>query len=120
MEGKNPKPPGKIFVALLPDDWLRNKIEKLNLQVIECYPSRSQESDGFDMDQFVRVWKSQSKWYNIHRQKSDSPPHPGKTIFAWANEEAKHDAEYYCMAKSGGLSSLGPSSHPVSHSGNPQ
>ena len=34
---------------LPPDDWLCNKIEKLNLEVTEGHPSRLHESGGFDL-----------------------------------------------------------------------
>ena len=50
----------------------------------------------------------------MHWQGSDSPPCPGTTIFAWGNKEAKLNAKYSYVAKSGGLSSSGPSSRPIS------
>ena len=41
-KGKLPKRPARISVAMPPDDWLCQKLEKLNTVVAEGYPSRSQ------------------------------------------------------------------------------
>ena len=62
-KGKRPRKTGKVSVELPPDDWLCHKMEKLNCRVAEGYPSRSQESAGLKVDQFIRTPKSQSKWY---------------------------------------------------------
>ena len=43
-KGKNPKKPARISVAMPPDDWLCQKLEKLNTTVAEGYPSRAQDS----------------------------------------------------------------------------
>ena len=45
-KGKNPKKPARISVAMPPDDWLCQKLEKLNTTVVEGYPSRAQDSAG--------------------------------------------------------------------------
>ena len=47
-----------ISVAMPPDDWLCQKLERLNLTVAEGYPSRSQDSAGLKRDQFIKVPKS--------------------------------------------------------------
>ena len=62
-KGKHPRKTRKISVELPADDWLCHKMEKLNTRVAEGYPSRSQESAGLKVDQFVRTPKSQAKWY---------------------------------------------------------
>ena len=59
---------GKISVNL-PDDWLCKKLDKLNLTLVEGYPSRSSEAGGLQRDQYVRTAKSQSKWYELHPNK---------------------------------------------------
>ena len=40
-KGKNPKRPTSIFVAMPRDDWLCQKLERLNTTVAEGYPSRA-------------------------------------------------------------------------------
>ena len=39
-KGKNPKRPSRISVAMPPDDWLCQKLERLNCTVAEGYPSK--------------------------------------------------------------------------------
>ena len=84
-KGKHPRKMGKISMELPADDWLCHKMEKLNTRVAEGYPSRSQESAGLKVDQFVRTPKSQAKWYQQYRLKQDSNVRPGKTIFSWSD-----------------------------------
>ena len=81
-KGKLPKRPARISVAMPPDDWLCQKLEKLNTVVTEGYPSRAQDSAGLKRDQFVKVPKSQSHWYQMHMIKIDGPNRPGKTLFS--------------------------------------
>ena len=64
-KGKNPRKPTRISVAMPPDDWLCQKLERLNLTVAEGYPSCSQDSAGLKRDQFIKVPKSQEKWYKM-------------------------------------------------------
>ena len=52
-KGKNPGP--SVSFALLPDGWLCHKLEKLNLEVLEGYPNRSQDLRGLETNQFVRT-----------------------------------------------------------------
>ena len=42
--GKHPRKPARISVAIPPDDWLCQKLEKLNTTIAEGYPSRAQDS----------------------------------------------------------------------------
>ena len=76
-KGKNQKKPTRISIAMPPDDWLCQKLERLNLTVAEGYPSRSQDSAGLRRDQFIKVPKPQEKWYKMHLLKSDGPHRPG-------------------------------------------
>ena len=56
------QPAGKISVNLPTDDWLRRKMNKLNLTLVQGYPSKSSESGGLQRDHFVKPVKSQVKW----------------------------------------------------------
>ena len=112
-KGKNPRKSGKVSVELPPDDWLCHKMEKLNCRVAECYPSRSQESAGLKVDQFIRTPKSQSQWYKQHRLRQDSTTRPGRTIFSWSNSEARLNAQYSRVAKASAYPQSGPASRPV-------
>ena len=54
-KGKNPRKQTRFSVAMPPDDWLCQKLERLNLTVAEGYPSCSQDSAGLKRDQFIKV-----------------------------------------------------------------
>ena len=112
-KGKHPRKTGKVSVELPPDDWLCHKMEKLNCRVAEGYPSRSQESAGLKVDQFIRTPKSQAKWYKQHRLRQDSTTRPGRTIFSWSDSEARLNAQYSRVAKVSSYPQSGPPSRPV-------
>ena len=57
---------GKVSVNLPTDEWLCNKLSKLNLTLVQGYPSRTTEAGTLQRDQFVRPAKSQSKGYGVH------------------------------------------------------
>ena len=67
--GPRSQPIGMISLKLLTDEWLCRKLEKLNIIVVEGYPSRSSEAIGLQKDQFVKSPWSQSKWFSIHTEK---------------------------------------------------
>ena len=48
------------------DEWLCKKMSKLNLTLVQGYPTRTSEAGGLLKDQFVRPPKSQGKWYGFH------------------------------------------------------
>ena len=96
-----------------PDDWLFQKLERLNLTVAEGYPSRSQDSVGLKRDQFIKVPKSQEKWYNMHLLKSDGPHHPGRSVCNWRNTEAKVNSQFPRITRASAYPSTGPPSRPI-------
>ena len=112
-KGKHPRKTGKVSVELPPDDWLCHKMEKLNCRVAEGYPSRSQESAGLKVDQYIRTPKSQAKWYKQHRIRQDSTSRPGRTIFSWSDSEARLNAQYSRVAKVSSYPQSGPPSRPI-------
>ena len=113
-KGKLPQRPARISVAMPPDDWLCQKLEKLNTVVAEGYPSRAQDSAGLKKDQFVKVPKSQSRWYQMHMIKPDGPHRPGKTLFNWHDSEAKVNSQFPRIIKASAYPSTGPPSHLIS------
>ena len=52
--------PGKVSVHLTTDEWLRRKLSKLNLTLVEGYPSHSSETWGLQKDHFVQQARSQT------------------------------------------------------------
>ena len=106
-KGKLPKRPARISVAMPPDDWLCQKLEKLNTVVAEGYPSRSQDSAGLKKDQFVKVPKSQNRWYQMHMIRPE-------TLFSWHNSEAKVNSQFPRIVKASAYPATGPPSRPIS------
>ena len=112
-KGKNPRKPTRISVAMPSDDWLCQKLERLKLTVAEGYPSRSQDSAGLERDQFIKVPKSQEKWYKMHLLKSGGPHRPGRSVFNWRNTEAKVNSQFPRITRASAYPSTGPPSRPV-------
>ena len=113
-KGKHPNKPTRISVAMPPDDWLCQKLERLNLTVAEGYPSRSQDSANLKCDQFVKVPKTQSKWYKIHLMKPDGPRRPGRSVFSWRNTEVKVNSQFPRITRAAAYPATGPQSRPIS------
>ena len=113
-KGKQPRKPTRISVAMPPDDWLCQKLERLNLTIAEGYPSRAQDSAGLKRDQFVKVPKSQSRWYKMHMIKPDGPHRPGRSVFSWHDSEAKVNSQFRRITKASSYPPAGPLSRPIS------
>ena len=70
---------------------------------------RASETGGLQKEQFVKVSKSQSKWYGLH-------PSTDKTAdtVSWGYESVKLNSSYSRIACSSGLSTPTPASDPLS------
>ena len=105
--------PGKVSVNLSTDEWLCNKLSKLNLTLVQGYPSRTTEAGTLQRDQFVRPAKSQSKWYGVHSEiKKDSSV--GSTVKAWNTSSSRINSTYLRIARQAGIASNPPFSRPIS------
>ena len=93
-----------------PDDWLCQKLEKLNTTAPEGYPSRAQDSAGLKNDQFIKIPKSQSRWYQIHTLRPEGPHRPGKNLFSWSHKEAKVNSQFPRLIKASSYAPSGPPS----------
>ena len=113
-KGKNPKRPAHISVEMPPDDWLCQKLERLNTVVAEGYPSRAQDSASLKKDQFVKIPKSQARWYQMYTIKQDCPHRPGRKLFSWHNTEAKLNSQFLRITKASAYPSASPPSRPIS------
>ena len=106
-KGKQPRKPTRISVAMPPDDWPCQKLERLNLTVTEGYPSRAQEFAGLKRDQFIKIPKSQSRWYKMHLMKPEGPLRPGRSVFSWHNTEAKVNSQFPRITRASAYPSTG-------------
>ena len=78
------------------------------------YPSRAQDSSGLKKDQFIKIPKSQARWYQMHTLRPDGPHHPGKSLFSWSSSEAKVNSQFPRIIKASSYSPSGPPSRPIS------
>ena len=115
--GPKSQPTGKVSVCLPTDEWLCNKMAKLNVTLVEGYPSRSSEVGGLLRDQFVRPpppSKSQSKWYGLF---TDQKPGPATrdSITAWSTDSSKLNSSYSRIARAAGIAATPPPSRQITH-----
>ena len=92
--GPKTQPTGKVSVKMPTDEWLCRKMGKLNLTLVEGYPSRSTEAGDLLKDQFVRPARSQSKWYGSVPSQQKSDTGSGKTVSSWSTDASKVNSTY--------------------------
>ena len=101
---------GKVSVQMPVDDWLCRKFNKLNITLVEGYPSRSSEASGLLKDHFLRLAKSQAKWYGLFSDhKGDST-----AVSTWNTDASCLNSCYSKIARQAGPSSTPPTSHHIS------
>ena len=100
--------PGKVSVNLPTDEWLCNKLSKLNITLVQAYPSHTAEAGTLQRDQFVRPAKSQSKWYSLH---SETRKDSSNTVKSW---NTSINSTYLRIARQAGIASNPPLSRPIS------
>ena len=102
--------PGKVSVNLPTNQWLCKKMAKLNLTLVQGYPSRTSEAGGLLRDQFVRPPKSQGKWYGCHAEPKKDSDH----VSSWHTGSSRLNCTYLRVARQAGIASSPPMSHPIS------
>ena len=103
--------PVKVSDNLPTDEWLCNKLSKLNHTLVQGYPSRTAEAGTLQWDQFVRRAKSQNKWYGLHSEaKKDS----SSTVKSWGTSSSRINSTYLRIARQAGIASNPPLSRPIS------
>ena len=102
--------PGKVSVKTPTEDWLCRKLAKLNLTLVEGYPSRGSEAGGLAKDVFLKPARSQSKWYGLHTDPKADP----SQVSTWSTDASKLNSSYGRIARYTGLSSTPPASRRIS------
>ena len=110
FSGPKSSTPGKVSVKMPTEDWLCKKLSKLNLTLVEGYPSRSSEAGGLLMDQFLRSAKSQNKWYGLS---SDHQADPA-AVSSWCTDACKLNSSYSRIARQSGFTTSHPTSRRIS------
>ena len=91
-------------------DWLCRKLSKLNLTLVEGYPSQSSEAGSLLKDQFLRTAKSQAKWYRLYSDhKVDST-----AVSSWNTDTSHLNSSYSRIARQARSASTPPMSRHIS------
>ena len=101
--GPKSQPAGKVSVRLPTDEWLCNKMAKLNVTFVEGYPSHSSEAGGLLRDQYVRPPKSQSRWYGLFTDQKAGPT-TRDSVTSWSTDASKLNSSYSRIARAAGFS----------------
>ena len=102
--------PSKISVQMPTEDWLCRKLAKLNMTLVEGYPSRTSEAGGLLVDQFLRPAKSQVRWYGICPAQKCDPP----AVSSWNVGASKINSSYSRIARKAGMAATPPASRRIS------
>ena len=110
--GTRSQPVGKISVAFPPEDWFCRKFEQMNLYIIDGHVSRSGDRGWLRTDQFLKVPKTQNRWYGLHPAPNPVDIRPGKEVKFWSNDAPHLNSSYSRIAKPSGLT-VTPPSRPI-------
>ena len=102
--------PGKVSVKMPTEDWLCRKLAKLNLTLVEGYPSPGSEASGLAKDVFLMPSRSQSKWYGLQTDPKADP----SQVSTWNTNASKLNSSYGRSTKYTGRSSTPPASRRIS------
>ena len=103
--------PGKMSVNLPTDEWLCKNVNKMNLTLVQGYPSRTSEAGGLLRKQCVKPARSQSKWYGPHTEKKQDPTY---SILSWNISSTHLNSTYLRIARQAGIATNPPLSRPIS------
>ena len=86
-------------------------MSRLNITLVQGYPTCTSEAGGLLRDQFVRPPKSQQKWYGFHANpKKDSE----QTVSTWHTGSSRLNSTYLRIAQQAGIATSPPMSRPIS------
>ena len=87
------------------------EMSRLNLTLVQGYPTCTSEAGGLLKDQYVCPPKSQGKWYGFQANpKKDSD----QTISSWHTGSSRLNSTYLSIARQAGIASSPPMSRPIS------
>ena len=102
--------PNKVSVQMPTEEWLCKKLNRLNLTLIEGYPSRTAEAGHLTMDSFLKPARSQNKWYRLYPgQQTDT-----SSISSWHTGSTKLNISFGRITRKMGMTSTPPASRRIS------
>ena len=111
--GPKAQPADKVSVVMPTDEWLCKKMAKLNITLVEGYPSHSSEAGGLLKEQFVHPTKSQSKWYGLFSDHQKTGSGTRDTVSSWSTDASKLNSSYSRITRAAGIASTPPPSRQI-------
>ena len=93
--------PSKVSVHMPTEEWLCKKLNRLNITLVEGYPSRTAEAGSLPMDHFLKTPRSQAKWYGLY---SDQQADPTK-VSSWYTGHCKLNSSFGRISRKAALAS---------------
>ena len=102
--------PNKVSVHMPTEEWLCRKLNRLNMTLIEGYPSRTAEAGHLPMDSFIKPARSQNKWYGLYpgQEKETS------SVTSWHTGSTKLNSSFGRISRKTGMTSTPPASRRIS------
>ena len=91
------------------EEWLCKKLSRLNITLVEGYPSRTAEAGSLPMDHFLKTPRSQAKWYGLY---SDQQADPTK-VSSWYTGHCKRNSSFGRIFRKAALASTAPASRRI-------
>ena len=104
---------GKLRPCLLhmpTEEWLCKKLSRLNITLVEGYPSRTAEAGSLPLDHFLKTPRSQAKWYGLY---SDQQADPTKVSSRYTGH-CKLNSSFGRISRKAALASTPPASRRIS------
>ena len=102
--------PNKVSVHMPTEEWLCKKLNKLNMTLIEGYPSRTAEAGHLPMDSFLIPARSQNKWYGLYPgQEKDT-----SSVTSWHTGSTRLNGSFGRISRKAGMTSTPPASRRIS------
>ena len=110
--GSRSHPTGKVSVPMPADNWFCSKIEQMNLHLLQGHLTRTGDRNWLQFDQFIKLLKSQIKWYAMHPSPEPPVSRPGKSVSKWSVEVSPLNSSFTRISKT--LNGVSPCSRPLS------
>ena len=102
--------PNKVSVHMPTEEWLCKKLNRLNVTLVEGYPSRTAEARHLSMDSFLKPARSQNKWYGLYPgQEKDT-----SSVTSWHTGSTKLNSSFGRISRKAGMTSTPPASRHIS------
>ena len=102
--------PNKVSVHMPTEEWLCKKLNRLNVTLVEGYPSRTAEAGHLTMDSFIKPARSQNKWYGLYPgQDKDA-----SSVTSWHTGSTKLNSSFGRISRKADMTSTPPASRRIS------